>query len=206
MKVFRRAVRSRRLRRGVTLIEVILVLIIVVGILAAVIVNFNDANSSRQQARTVTMINQVYSSVQDLYRNSATYGTAPNDLIEELEATDSLPPGAAWTAGSPDEITTPIGSDLTVQTCAGSATSCGAAAYDEQFFIFSFDTVETEDCVALLTNYVNVGSGKVTMVAYGYAAAISAATIEDVDATFNVGEVITECDQTTDLDLHLVYN
>lgn len=206
MRVFGRTVRSRRLRRGITLIEVILVLIIVVGILAAVIVNFNDANSSRQQARTVTMINQVYSTVQDLYRNSATYGAVGNDLLEELEATDSLPPGAAYTAGTPDEITTPIDSDLTVVTCSGTATTCGETAFDNQFFRFSFDAVETEDCVALLSNYVDVGSGKVTMVAYGYNDTISAANIDEVDASFNVGAVITECDQATDQDLHLVFN
>lgn len=140
----------RRKRRGYSIVEIGLVLIIVAVLVSAIIVAFYQVQNSSRQSQTTNLVNEIYSGVQDLYRSSTSYGPNNTNLIPILEGAGKLPPiGRRDPNGVPNSgdegVVTPFGGAVTV-------TSVGAGG---QSFRISLQAYTRANCIAFMTNYVD---------------------------------------------------
>lgn len=163
-------------RRGYTMIEIGLGITLAVVIAAIALAGWQGIQTRQRQSETASLLNTVYSTITNLYRNDSDYGTAANDLIEEMNTAQVLPPRAGYTAATPDQLSTPILSQMTVVTCAGSVATCGATTHDNQYFVVEFADLDVDDCVALMGNFVSApGATTSHMVGFAHADPITAA-------------------------------
>lgn len=214
---------TRSIRRaGLTLIEISLVIIIIVGVIGIAIAGYQTVQTNQRQAATYTQINSVYAAIADHFRNAADYGTAGDDLIATLHTAGALPPRAAYTEGNPGSagsgntpavaataasLTTPLGATMRAATCAGSVATCGDADNDEQFFYIDLETLEQSNCVDVMNNFVS-GSGSSISHVVGFAHSTAAITATRfTPSPFQPGDVADTSGgcQATDQTLRIVF-
>lgn len=143
----------RRKRRGYSIVEIGLVLIIVAVLISAIIVAFYQVQQSSRQGQATNLVNELYSSVQDLHRSATSYGTDGTDLIPILEGAEVLPPiGRRDTDGTPDsgdeQVFSPFGEQVTV--VAG-----GPVGLVGQSFTITLTNYTRANCIAFMSNYVD---------------------------------------------------
>lgn len=143
----------RRKRRGYSIVEIGLVLIIVAVLIAAIIVAFYQVQQSTRQGQATNLVNELYSSVQDLHRSATSYGADGTNLIPILEGAEMLPPiGRRDPDGTPDTgdevVFSPFGELVTV--VAG-----GAVGVPGQSFTITLTNYTRANCIAFMSNYVD---------------------------------------------------
>ncbi len=143
----------RRNRRGFTIAEIGLALIVIAILVAAIIVGFYQLQNSSRQSQTTNLVNQIYSSVQDLHRSATSYGADGVNLIPIMEGASVLPPlGRRDPDGVPDSgdevIFTPFGETVTV--VAG-----GPVGLVGQSFTISLTNYTRANCIAYMSNFVD---------------------------------------------------
>lgn len=143
----------RRKRRGYSIVEIGLVLIIVAVLISAIIVAFYQVQQSTRQGQTTNLVNELYTSVQDLHRSSTSYGADGTNLIPILEGAEMLPPiGRRDPDGTPDTgdevVFSPFGELVTV--VAG-----GAAGVPGQSFTITLTNYTRANCIAFMSDFVD---------------------------------------------------
>lgn len=143
----------RRKRRGYSIVEIGLVLIIVAVLISAIIVAFYQVQQSSRQGQTTNLVNELYTSVQDLHRSATSYGADGTNLIPILEGAEMLPPiGRRDPDGTPDSgdevVFSPFGEPITV--VAG-----GAAGVTGQSFTITLTNYTRANCIAFMSDYVD---------------------------------------------------
>lgn len=143
----------RRKRRGYSIVEIGLVLIVVALLIAAIIVAFYQVQTNAKQTQTTNLVNEAYSAVQDLHRSSTSYGADGTNLIPILEGAEMVPPiGRRDPDGTPDSgdevIFTPFGDELTI--VAG-----GPIGNPGQTFTMTLLAYTRANCIDFMSNYVD---------------------------------------------------
>lgn len=135
---------ANKIRRGITVLELTLYLVIAAVILGIVLLSFQALQTNQREAATLQILNQTYAAVQDIYRSSTTYGTGIS-ILPVLESANAIPTQAR-VAGDPVTMLSPFGDAITV---VGNATSfeIGFAAYPQ------------ESCVDLVSTYATQQTG-----------------------------------------------
>jgi len=140
----------RRKRRGYSIVEIGLVLIVVAVLVSAVIVAFYQVQTSSRQSQATNLVNELYSGVQDLYRSSTSYGAANANLVVILEGAGKLPP-----IGRRDANGVPNSGDETVVTPFGELVTVVSVGATGQSFRISLLNYTRANCIAFMTNYVD---------------------------------------------------
>jgi type II secretory pathway pseudopilin PulG len=140
----------RRKRRGYSIVEIGLVLIIVAVLVSAIIVAFYQVQNSSRQSQTTNLVNELYSGVQDLYRSATSYGPANANLIPILEGAGKLPP-----IGRRDPNGVPNSGDETVVTPFGTFVTVTSVGAGGQTFRITLQAYTRANCIAFMTNYVD---------------------------------------------------
>ena len=143
----------RRKRRGYSIVEIGLVLIVVAVLIATIIVAFYQVQQSTRQGQATNLVNELYSSVQDLHRSATSYGPDGTNLVPILEGAEMLPPiGRRDPDGLPDSgdevVFSPFGELVTAE--AG-----GAVGVPGQSFTITLTNYTRANCIAFMSNYVD---------------------------------------------------
>ncbi len=149
----RSAGKPRRARRGLGIVELGFYLIVVALLIASVIVAFYQLQTGSRRARTVNLVNEAYSAVQDLHRSAATYGADGTDLLGIMEGAEMVPPiGRVDPDGVPDsgdeQLFSPFGERVTV--VAG-----GVAGLAGQSFTITLENYTRANCIDFMSDYVD---------------------------------------------------
>ena len=140
----------RRKRRGYSIVEIGLVLIIVAVLISAIIVAFYQVQQSTRQGQTTNLVNELYTSVQDLHRSATSYGADGTNLIPILEGAEMLPPiGRRDPDGTPDSndevVFSPFGELVT-------AVAGGAVGVPGQSFTITLTNYTRANCIAFMSD------------------------------------------------------
>lgn len=146
-------------QKGMTLIEMVLVLVIGTGIIAGGVGYYNSASTSAATKDLVGGLSAIQAGARSLAAGTGSYGTG--SLNGALVSNNKLPPTLKPSGTS---ITTPDGQAITVT---------GATAT----FTITVTAATPAECVTLLTNSSNYVSYKV-----GAAAAVTAVPADPVTA------------------------
>lgn len=143
----------RRKRRGYSIVEIGLVLIIVAVLISAIIVAFYQVQQNTRQGQTTNLVNELYTSVQDLHRSATSYGADGTNLIPILEGAEMLPPiGRRDPDGTPDTgdevVFSPFGEVIT-------AVAGGAVGVTGQSFTITLTNYTRANCIAFMSDYVD---------------------------------------------------
>lgn len=182
----------RRKRRGYSIVEIGLVLIIVAVLIAAIIVAFYQVQNSTRQGQATNLTNQLYSSVQDLHRSATSYGVDGTNLIPILEGAEMLPPiGRRDPDGTPDSgdevVFSPFGELVTV--VAG-----GAVGVTGQSFTITLTNYTRANCIAFMSNYVDrtLEQSGLLGASSGGAAFAFPVTVATINGTCQLGDLALE--------------
>lgn len=143
----------RRNRRGYSIVEIGLVLIIVAVLISAIIVAFYQVQQSTRQGQATNLVNELYTSVQEIHRSATSYGPDGTNLIPILEGAEMLPPiGRRDPDGNPDSgdevVFSPFGEPVTV--VAG-----GDVGVPGQSFTITLTNYTRANCIAFMSDYVD---------------------------------------------------
>lgn len=182
----------RRKRRGYSIVEIGLVLIIVAVLIAAIIVAFYQVQNSTRQGQATNLTNQLYSSVQDLHRSATTYGPDGTNLVPIMEGAEMLPPiGRRDPDGTPDSgdevVFSPFGELVTV--VAG-----GAVGVTGQSFTITLTNYTRANCIAFMSNYVDrtLEQSGLLGASSGGAAFAFPVTVATINGTCQLGDLALE--------------
>ncbi len=182
----------RRKRRGYSIVEIGLVLIVVAVLIAGIIVAFYQVQQSTRQGQATNLVNELYSSVQDLHRSATSYGPDGTNLIPILEGAEMLPPiGRRDQDGIPDSgdetVFSPFGELVNVE--AG-----GAVGVPGQSFTITLTNYTRANCIAFMSNYVDrtlEQSGLLGAISGG-AAFTFPVTVASINGTCQAGDLEIE--------------
>jgi type II secretory pathway pseudopilin PulG len=182
----------RRKRRGYSIVEIGLVLIVVAVLIAAIIVAFYQVQQSTRQGQATNLVNELYSSVQDLHRSATSYGPDGTNLVPILEGAEMLPPiGRRDPDASPDSgdevVFSPFGELVTV--VAG-----GAVGVPGQSFTITLTNYTRANCIAFMSNYVDrtLEQSGLLGASSGGAAFAFPVTVASINGTCQAGDLAIE--------------
>jgi type II secretory pathway pseudopilin PulG len=177
---------GRRSRRGYSIVEIGLVLIVVALLIATIIVAFYQVQTNAKQTQVTNLVNETYQSVQDLYRTASSYGPNGTNLIPVMEAAQALPAiGRRDLDGNPDSgdetLVTSFGEPVTVE--AGGLV--GAAG---ETFTVNMTNFTRANCMDFLANYVDRSQNQTGLVSVQSNGTAIASPITIADLTTNCAD------------------
>lgn len=144
---------GRRSRRGYSIVEIGLVLIVVALLIATIIVAFYQVQTNAKQTQVTNLVNETYQSVQDLYRTASSYGVDGTDLIPIMEAAEALP-----AIGRRDPDGAPNSADETLVTSFGDQVTVvagGTGGATGETFTIGLTNFTRANCIDFLANYID---------------------------------------------------
>lgn len=160
-------------KRGLTLMEVAMVLAIIGIVIAAALLYYNSANTARQTTAALGQLAQIQTSVRSLYSGQASYNGV---TAAELAKSQALPSSMI---GTGDTIRHAFNGGVTI-----AATTTNGVA--DSGFTVTFANVPQDACKQMLTK--DLGRGL-------YSAGVAAPKVQP-NLPFTLGGATTECSGT----------
>ncbi|MFX4300144.1 type 4 pilus major pilin [Pseudosulfitobacter pseudonitzschiae] len=138
-------------KRGISLIEGVLYLVLALSVIVGGIVFFQQAQLSNNVTNTSRAMTGISSEIRGLYQNAQDFGVDATDLTEVILAAGGVPSNFVDNAGTPtdsvdDAIVTPFDGNVEIYAEDG-----GAGTTNAEYFVIELENLGEAECIRLAT-------------------------------------------------------